>query len=108
MDPAGDVPVKVAEYTVMFLQGRYGIYHTFQKIVAVLIAALFLFPLHGWIVSGQIAHAVIESTGGVAFPVDAAGDKVSGIVSQLHRAVSIADGQSAAYGIRRQSPPPSA
>ena len=99
MDPAGDVPVKVAEYTVMFLQGRYGIYHTFQKIVAVLIAALFLFPLHGWIVSGQIAHAVIESAGGVAFPVDAAGDKVSGIVSQLHRAVSIADGQSAAYGI---------
>ena len=81
MDPAGDVPVKVAEYTVMFLQGRYGIYHTFQKIVTVLIAALFLFPLHGWIVSGQIAHAVIESTGGVAFPVDAAGDKVSGIVS---------------------------
>ena len=99
MDPAGDVPVKVTEYTVMFLQGRYGIYHTFQKIVAVLIAALFLFPLHGWIVSGQIAHAVIESTGGVAFPVDAAGDKVPGIVSQLHRAVSIADGQSAAYGI---------
>ena len=99
MDPAGDVPVKVAEYTVMFLQGRYGIYHTFQKIVAVLIAALFLFPLHGWIVSGQIAHAVIESAGGVAFPVDAAGDKVPGIVSQLHRAVSIADGQSAAYGI---------
>ena len=99
MDPAGDVPIKVTEYTVMFLQGRYGIYHTFQKIVAVLIAALFLFPLHGWIVSGQIAHAVIESTGGVAFPVDAAGDKVSGIVSQLHRAVSIADGQSAAYGI---------
>ena len=99
MDPAGDVPVKVTEYTVMFLQGRYGIYHTFQKIVAVLIAALFLFPLHGWIVGGQIAHAVIESTGGVAFPVDAAGDKVPGIVSQLHRAVSIADGQSAAYGI---------
>ena len=99
MDPAGDVPVKVTEYTVMFLHGRYGIYHTFQKIVAVLIATLFLFPLHGWIVSGQIAHAVIESTGGVAFPVDAAGDKVPGIVSQLHRAVSIADGQSAAYGI---------
>ena len=99
MDPAGDVPVKVAEYTVMFLQGRYGIYHTFQKIVAVLIAALFLFPLHGRIVGGQIAHAVIESTGGIAFPVDAAGDKVPGIVSQLHRAVSIADGQSAAYGI---------
>ena len=99
MDPAGDVPVKVTEYTMVFLQGRYGIYHTFQKIVAVLITALFLFPLHGWIVSGQIAHAVIESTGGVAFPVDAAGDKVSGIVSQLHRAVSIADGQSAAYGI---------
>ena len=67
--------------------------------MAVLIAALFLFPLHGWIVSGQIAHAVIESAGGAAFPVDAAGDKVPGIVSQLHRAVSIADGQSAAYGI---------
>ena len=99
MDPAGDVPVKVTEYTVMFLQGGYSIHHTFQKIMAVLIAALFLFPLHGWIVSGQIAHAVIESAGGVAFPVDAAGDKVPGIVSQLHRSVSIADGQSAAYGI---------
>ena len=99
MDPTGDVPVKIAEYTVVFLQGGYGIHHTLQKIMAVLIAALFLFPLHGWIVSGQIAHAVIESAGGVAFPVDAAGDKVPGIVSQFHRAVGIADGQSAAYGI---------
>ena len=99
MDSVCDVPVKVPEYPLMLLQGGYDIHHSLQKVAAVLIAALFLLPLHGRVVSRQVAHAVVELTGNISLPVRAAGDKVSGVVRHLHRAVGVADRHSAAHGV---------
>lgn len=81
MDPVCNVPVEVAEYALVLLHGGYGVHHPLQKVTAVLIASLFLLPLHRRVIGRQVAHTVIELAGGVAFPIGAAGDEVPG----LHR-----------------------
>ena len=45
VDSVCDVPVKVAEYPLMLLQGGYDIHHPLQEITAGLIPALILLPL---------------------------------------------------------------
>ena len=77
MDLVYDVPVKISIHPVVLLLGGMVSTTRFRKVVAVLIAALLLLPLHERVVGGQITHAVMELACGVAFPIRAAGNEVA-------------------------------